>query len=200
MYDLDGLGGAPKLYAVAKDRPMIIMEYVDGLTVEKLVYNSDKKQKQLLISVMRKTVDRVCELHEAGYTHGDIHEGNILVCKTTQSEADVRLIDFGLCSQMPENELKYQKIIGDINDIMILLRTVGLLDGDEVKAMAFLVFRYVTDQNVEHKKGQSEYLPIHLVRDLLRNPTFPANITKWFPILQNRSKAFREWRLYPDGR
>ncbi|CAG8573295.1 10635_t:CDS:2, partial [Scutellospora calospora] len=68
---------------------MVYMKYLeDYLTLN--YFASINEQNHL----RKKIKEIVRYLHDAGHIHGDLHEGNILVCQLTNNNFDVKLIDF----------------------------------------------------------------------------------------------------------
>ncbi len=68
-----------------------IMEYVDGMPLQRLIEYTTPKFEQKL-SIMRQAAEGLSYIHKTGIIHRDICPANILVSK----EGRVKIIDFGL--------------------------------------------------------------------------------------------------------
>mgnify|MGYP004444141165 FL=1 len=71
--------------------PGIVMEYVEGRTLEQFV--REKTSKQMLNRAFTQLLDAVEYIHKRGLLHNDLKPGNIMV---SLANNDVKIIDFGL--------------------------------------------------------------------------------------------------------
>jgi len=78
----------------------IVMEYVDGLTLEKARPNRLKT----FLSIFRKVAEGLHAMHTAGYVHSDIKPTNIMIGKG----AAVKIIDFGQSCAMHHRKERIQ--------------------------------------------------------------------------------------------
>ena len=85
----------------------IVMEYVNGVTLDKFLETNPSKQARH--KVMDQLVDALAYIHNKQILHRDLKPSNILV---THNGNNVRIIDFGL---------------SDADDYAILKQTVGTL-------------------------------------------------------------------------
>jgi serine/threonine-protein kinase len=77
-------------------RPLMITEYVNGLTVEKLI-QSDQVIPQSSVLRIAVQLSRAVEyLHSEGVVHRDIKPGNIMLTE----EGQLKIIDFGLARSL----------------------------------------------------------------------------------------------------
>lgn len=72
-------------------------------------YMEDNKLEEIPKSLENEITTKINALHEAGYIHGDLHEGNI-VFNINNGEYDVRLIDFETLHTIKELEEDTDKI------------------------------------------------------------------------------------------
>jgi|GEM_PF-2540248 len=87
-------GIAPRLLEAANDH--LVLEYLDGVTLEQLLLHYRKRGKKLpkkaVAYLLEQLGDALQQLRQAGIVHADIAPGNLFVTR----DGDVRLIDFGL--------------------------------------------------------------------------------------------------------
>lgn len=79
-------------YSIENGIPCIVMEYVEGLTLERLIKRQGALPEQFVWKVLEQMVDAVAHLHENGIFHRDLKPANIKVTK----ESVVKLLDFGI--------------------------------------------------------------------------------------------------------
>lgn len=85
---------------VKEDHAIMAMTKVPGVPIEKLSESEQKRAFDMVYPLLRK-------IHEKGISHNDLHGGNILYDRKTNS---VSLIDFGLADEGPA--------FAQINDLM----------------------------------------------------------------------------------
>lgn len=87
-----------------KGRQYIIMEYVDGSNLDKLISRATREVTILeRLDVFLKVCGAVEYLHQQGILHRDLHPGNVLV--GGQGLEHVKLTDFGLATLMDRDGL-----------------------------------------------------------------------------------------------
>jgi eukaryotic-like serine/threonine-protein kinase len=79
-------------YAVEEGTACIIMEYVEGVTLEKLIKRQGRLPEAFVWKVMEQIVLAVAHLHERGIIHRDLKPGNVKVNR----ESFAKLLDFGI--------------------------------------------------------------------------------------------------------
>jgi eukaryotic-like serine/threonine-protein kinase len=79
-------------FAMEEDNPCIIMEYVEGITLEKLIKRQSKLPEAFVWKVMEQIAGAVAHLHDQKIIHRDLKPGNIKVNK----ESMAKLLDFGI--------------------------------------------------------------------------------------------------------
>jgi serine/threonine-protein kinase len=106
---LEHLGGAiaPRLVEACLDgaKVFIAMEWIEGYSLidwaARIRNLPHEKCYAELISLSRSLIATYVSLHRSGVFHGDIWTRNILI----ESDGTIRLLDFGLASFSPANEL-----------------------------------------------------------------------------------------------
>lgn len=86
--------GIATLYEFSKlgEQPCIIMEYVNGLTLEQYVLKHAVLSERKIGELFKQIIDAIAYLHEKGIQHRDIKPSNIKVTP----EGIIKLLDFGI--------------------------------------------------------------------------------------------------------
>ena len=79
----------------ANAMPVIVMEYVDGISLRGILKRSGAMDLSLAMYVMRSITSAVATLHDAGVIHRDLKPTNVLF----DHVGDVRVCDFGLACE-----------------------------------------------------------------------------------------------------
>ncbi len=77
-----------------EDRAYIVMEYVDAHPLE--TKPAVKLPVARAVAIVRQILDGLGAIHRAGYVHGDIKSGNVLVTTNADGKDVVKIIDLGL--------------------------------------------------------------------------------------------------------
>ena len=72
----------------------IVLEYVDGMSLDKLLRKQKVLSPQLAMYIFREACKALSFAHEKGVVHRDIKPGNILISK----DGEIKLADFGIAS------------------------------------------------------------------------------------------------------
>jgi serine/threonine protein kinase len=75
-----------------EDEAYIVMEFIDGKTVEEMLNSGIPQRSKILLSLLRKTAEALDYAHTKGIIHRDIKPSNIMVC----SDGTVKIADFGV--------------------------------------------------------------------------------------------------------
>ena len=79
----------------ANAMPVIVMEYVDGISLRDILKRSGAMDLSLAMYVMRSITSAVATLHDAGVIHRDLKPANVLFDRA----GEVRVCDFGLACE-----------------------------------------------------------------------------------------------------
>jgi serine/threonine protein kinase len=82
------IGVAPKILSFTKD--YIVMEYIDGLTVEELLEIGPLSKK-----IIDKIYDTIDKLHSIGIIHNDLMPSNIMITLDSNDNIIIKIIDYG---------------------------------------------------------------------------------------------------------
>ncbi|MGE0526869.1 MAG: AAA family ATPase [Bdellovibrionales bacterium] len=81
-----------------QERPYIVMDLLQGITLEAELARSGKLSQELSIEILRSVAKALTELHRNNLIHRDIKPSNIFITKT----GSVRLIDLGLVGEVDQ--------------------------------------------------------------------------------------------------
>jgi serine/threonine protein kinase len=83
------------------EQPFIVMEYVEGVTLEELLVKERKLPGLVALTIAVQTLDGLIAAHEKGIFHRDIKPGNILI----DSAGRLRITDFGIAFLVTEESV-----------------------------------------------------------------------------------------------
>ncbi len=74
----------------------IVMEYIDGVTLQELLAKSGPPSLPLGLEIGRQCLQAVAYLHRSGFVHRDIAADNFMLTRDFRDEPLVKLIDLGI--------------------------------------------------------------------------------------------------------
>src|SRR5205085_16417 len=74
--------------------PYLVLEYVNGPSLEQLIVQSGRVQPARVVHIMRQLADALAATHRLGIVHRDIKPANVLLTR----DGDVKLADLGLAT------------------------------------------------------------------------------------------------------
>ncbi|KAG7166667.1 putative tyrosine kinase-containing protein 1, partial [Homarus americanus] len=102
LHELAGTGGAPILYGVTTDPHAIVMQYCRGVTLSTILHHF-----RYQVHHRQEAYDATC-FHGAGYSHLDLHAGNVII-DTSTSPYTCHLIDVGMSERIPPDDDWYEQ-------------------------------------------------------------------------------------------
>ncbi len=116
--------------AETNEHNFIVMQYVEGETLSRLIHNRLVKPEDIL-PMARQIVEGLAAAHEHGIIHRDIKPGNIIVTPTGQ----VKVLDFGL-AKIIEQKNKSLHAENDISHAArkeLILGTVAYMSPEQLR-------------------------------------------------------------------
>lgn len=95
----DNVVGSIEIVDLVDKRVGIIMTYIEGITLEQLIYSETDIPIPLIKHIMKQLVNGVKECHDSDVYHMDLKPSNIMIDK----DANVFIVDFG--SAMKKNTI-----------------------------------------------------------------------------------------------
>jgi serine/threonine-protein kinase len=92
------------------------MEYVDGLTLAKLVEKDDAQAVPRVAYILKQVCESLREAHAKGLVHRDIKPANVMVCERGGEWDAVKVLDFGLVKDVHATDARditqYARLLG----------------------------------------------------------------------------------------
>lgn len=83
-------------FGIANEIPFIIMEYLEGQTLENLLEPLEPLDFDLAITIIRQMLDALAFAHKAKVVHRDLKPANIFLQRSEDAKCHIKLLDFGL--------------------------------------------------------------------------------------------------------
>lgn len=100
-------------HGVASDGTRYLaMELVDGISLEQLVRCEGPQAPERVIGILMQVAAGLSAVHGLGLVHRDIKPDNILLCRGTNGDESVKLIDFGLVKELAAASGPTSSIVG----------------------------------------------------------------------------------------
>jgi transcriptional regulator with GAF, ATPase, and Fis domain/serine/threonine protein kinase/tetratricopeptide (TPR) repeat protein len=83
----------------SEDVHYLVMEFIEGESLESFIENKDSIQVPLILSIIRRIAETLAYVHDAGIIHRDIKPGNIILTKSAAKSGPAilpKVGDFGL--------------------------------------------------------------------------------------------------------
>jgi serine/threonine protein kinase len=91
-------------------QPYIVMDYIDGETLAENLARRGQLPFEKFHSVFEQICEALSNAHRKGILHRDLKPSNIMLAKTPDEHADVRLMDFGLAKVVSDLETPPQAL------------------------------------------------------------------------------------------
>ncbi|MCC6244724.1 MAG: serine/threonine protein kinase [Gemmatimonadaceae bacterium] len=80
--------------------PILILEYVPGLTLSEIVRNSGALPSQVVAAVVNDLARGLAAVHRAGYVHRDLKPANVIISTGSDQVMRAKILDFGLARSL----------------------------------------------------------------------------------------------------
>jgi serine/threonine protein kinase len=97
-------------YGVWAQAPYMVMELIEGTSVDKLVRKEGKLDPVRAMKIIRQVFEALGSAHASGVIHRDMKPSNIMLVTDSDGNEVVKLIDFGLAKLMPGYGAEGQKL------------------------------------------------------------------------------------------
>lgn len=85
-------------------RPFIVMDYVDGPSLDAIFKNQGRLTSQQFIDVFTQCCKGLAHAHIRGVIHRDLKPSNIRLCKDEHNVVTVKILDFGIAKLFTREE------------------------------------------------------------------------------------------------
>jgi len=147
------------------DETYLIMEYIDGETLEELLQRKNKLSIEEALNISKGILSALKYMHSKGLAHRDIKPSNIMFNK----EGVVKVTDFGITKIIGDDKNTKSGLVGSYTYMSpehILGEDVGIQS--DIYSFGITLYRMVTGQ--VPFKGSTEY---SIMKGHLENPRIP---------------------------
>ncbi len=115
----------PRVYGDYTTKKILTMEYIHGERLSELLKSNKPFNRQAIIKTFANAVMKM--IYIDGFFHGDLHPGNIFVCKGNK----LAFLDFGIAGSINENmrrrivDMLVAMVLKDIERISYLMAKIG---------------------------------------------------------------------------
>jgi serine/threonine protein kinase len=92
-------------YGIARGRPFLVMELLDGKTLRELVDEQGAMSVERALNLTRQLVHGVAYAHARGIVHRDLKPANLIVQTLPNQPEHLKILDFGLVKFLPGSRL-----------------------------------------------------------------------------------------------
>ncbi|MCB9520416.1 MAG: protein kinase [Myxococcales bacterium] len=85
-----------EVHDLPDDRLLVVMDFVDGCTLDTLIARSGPLRPAAALGITRQLAQGLQEVHDAGMVHRDIKPANVMIQELPAGGRFVRILDFGL--------------------------------------------------------------------------------------------------------
>lgn len=131
--------------------PFIVMEYVDGKGLDKLIDQAGHLEVADFVEIFVQACDALGHAHERGIIHRDLKPSNIMLVSLGKKERLVKIVDFGISKILPHGRFPGQDLTnaGDVVGSPLYMspeQCKGLpLDGrSDIYSLGCLMYQAVT--------------------------------------------------------
>jgi serine/threonine-protein kinase len=127
------------------DTPFLVMEYVRGRSLDKLIQTDGPVPLRRAALLVRQILAGIQGLHDAGFVHGDIKSGNVLV-ETVDAVDTAKLIDLGLARAPDMLDSSQERVASGTPEYMApeVIRGEGTIPASDIYAAGIVFYQLLT--------------------------------------------------------
>ncbi|HKA91651.1 MAG TPA: serine/threonine-protein kinase [Haliangiales bacterium] len=189
---------------LADGRAYIVMEYLEGESLQAIVGRRGRLPIDLAVSLMRQTASALGAAHQKGIIHRDLKPENVFVVRDDEVAFGVRarILDFGVAKLVTEPRggglvTRTGSLLGTpVYMSPEQCRGAGALDWrTDIYSLGCVLFEAVTGRRLFYFEGVGEVIAAHMFAAVPRPSSIAAEIPTWLDDVILRMLAKR-----PDDR
>lgn len=184
-----------EIYDVGEEggRQYIVMEYINGKTLKKLLSERGALYKEEAVSIMKQLISAVDAACKAGIIHRDIKPQNVLI----KDDGTVKITDFGIALAEDAIQLTQQdSVMGSVHYLAPeLARGETATQQSDIYSLGIVFYEILTGEVPFRGDSAVQIAMKHIQEDLPSvrdfNPTLPQSLDNIIIKATSKNKAYR---------
>jgi serine/threonine protein kinase len=176
-----------------EERPYVIMEYLEGEGLDKVLAREKTLAPLVATRVMLQLLDGLAAAHQIGVVHRDLGPSNVFLLPRQRGRFHVKILDFGLARSLDvkaeQSELTQQgTLMGKPAYVAPEALTGQTIDGrSDIYACGVLLYRMLTGA-FPYKESDSHLLWVERLRDARSESEYPppSSVAPDLPVVLDR--------------